>query len=373
MHLTFIQLLLILCSVAAYYLVRSLLWTLPLRRRWKCLLALPLLLICYSFPISRAYEYQITSTTAATLLLIGGALTCYLVSICLARDLILLPLLLRKRPIKRLQVMSAPVVVLLAFLFAGVGYHRAYDTKIMEVDVPLAADCAPFANLRVVQLTDLHVTRLTPKAWLEEVVQKTNALQPDIICITGDIADLKLPDTEGHMEPLRHLKARYGVYFVDGNHEYYKGQIRQWRRFVEDLGFIELHNEHRIIEHEGAKLMIAGIPDELSGGFAAGKANVAKAVKSEETTPLCILLSHRSQAVDEVHGKAVDLVLAGHTHGGQFFPWNLVVAFAQPHLKGLYQEGDSQVYVNQGTGFWAIPNRFGTTSEITLFKWKIAP
>ncbi|MFI3244518.1 MAG: metallophosphoesterase, partial [Akkermansia sp.] len=138
--------------------------------------------------------------------------------------------------------MSAPFVLLLSLLFAGVGYHRAYDTKVLEVDVPLAADCAPFAHLRVVQLSDLHVTSLTPKAWLEEVVAKTNALEPDMICITGDIADLDLPDLQGYMAPLRQLRARYGVYYVDGNHEYYKGQIFLWRRFVKDLGFVELHN-----------------------------------------------------------------------------------------------------------------------------------
>lgn len=368
MHLSFMSLLAILCSVAAYYLARSLVWTLPIRRLYRLLLLLPLALVCYAFPIERAFGEDLDCAALSTLMLCGGALTCYLIVLCVLRDVALLPLLWRGRPLPPWQARTAPLILLLALIFVAIGYHRAYDTQVVVVPIKLPAEAAPLASLRVVQLSDLHVTRLTPRDWLEKVVAVTNALEPDIICITGDIADLELPDSDGHMTPLKELRATYGVFFVDGNHEYYQGQIRAWRAFVGDMGFIELHNAHRVVEHEGLKVQVAGIPDEISGRFGQGSANVAKAVASEENFALRLLLSHRSQAVYEARDEHVDLVMAGHTHGGQFFPWNVIVALAQPHLKGLYTEGRSQVYVNQGTGFWAIPNRFGTSSEITLFQ-----
>ncbi len=367
MHLSFLAILIILCSIAAYYLIRSLLWSLPTKWWIKCLLALPIFALCSGFPLVQAYGRDIDSTTVATCLLCSGALVCYLVSLAALRDIVLLPLAWRKKPHRGLRNVSSAAVVILAIIFMLIGYHRAYDTQVIEIDVPISSSNKALAGLRIVQITDTHVTKHTPKAWLEKIVAMTNALQPDIICITGDIADLELPDTEGHMNPLSQLRARYGVYFVDGNHEYYKGQIFGWRQLAPELGFTLLNNDHRTIEHEGARIQIAGIPDSISGKFGAGKANVAKALSSEEDYDFRILLSHRSQAVYDAPEHPLDLVLAGHTHGGQFFPWNIIVALAQPHLKGLYQEGSRNVYVNQGTGFWAIPNRFGTTSEISLF------
>ncbi len=370
MHLTFFAILIILCSIAAYYLIRSLICTMPVKRLTKVGLSILILLLCAGFPTIRACEHSISSPLLATLLLCSGALVCYLVALGLVRNILLLPFVILKKPVDKIRTKGGILVVVLSILFTVIGYHQAYNTKVIEVDVPINSDCTELSNLRVVQLSDLHVTKLTPKAWLEKVVDMTNELKPDLIVVTGDIADLDLPDTEGHMEPLKKLKARYGVYFVDGNHEYYKGQIFQWRHFVNELGFIGLHNEHRTIEHNGARIQIAGIPDSISGHFGAGQAKVDKAVQSNEKHDLSILLSHRSQAVYEAPELPIDLVLAGHTHGGQFFPWNIIVALAQPHIKGLYQEGSRQVHVNQGTGFWAIPCRFGTTSEITLFHFK---
>ncbi|MFI3243467.1 MAG: metallophosphoesterase [Akkermansia sp.] len=369
MQLTFFAILCVLCSIAAYYLIRSMVWTLPVSRLAKCFLSLLVLAICAGFPINRAYGHAITNPLLNTALLCTGAMTCYLVTLGVMRDVLLVPLILLKKNVIKARMWGGALVLILSLCFTTIGYHQAYDTKVVAVSVPLASTNPALANLCVVQLSDIHVTEQTPKAWLKQIVAQTNALQPDIICITGDIADLELPDKDGHMAPLTKLRARYGIYYVDGNHEYIHGQIFAWRQFAGALGFTLLHNRHVSLEHEGARIQIAGIPDSLSGQLGAGKGDVARALHSEQPHDLSILLSHRSQAIFDAPEQQLDLVLAGHTHGGQFFPWNIIVALAQPHLKGLYQEGARQVYVNQGTGFWAIPNRLGTQSEITLIRF----
>ncbi len=372
MHMTFMSVLLILCATAAYYLIRSLVWTLPLRRGWKLILALPLLLICFSFPAERAYGDDLGNVCLGTLLLLGGSLTSLLFFFCVVRDVILLPWVLRKRSVKRAQAILAPLVVLLAVGGCAWGYHSAYDTKVVEVEVPLPSSCAGLEDLRIVQISDTHVTKLTPPEWLDSIVAQTNALKPDIICITGDIADLPLHEAARYMAPLKELKAKHGVYYVDGNHEYFTQQVWLWHLTVRQFGFISLNNSNECFKFGGKLVQVAGIPDSLAEKFGPESPSVVRAIACEngQKPAFRLLLSHRPQAIYDAAEQGVHLTLAGHTHGGQFFPWNILVALAQPHFKGLYREGDSQLYVNQGTGFWAIPNRLGTTSEITLFKLK---
>lgn len=368
MHITFCGILFALCTLAAYYLIRSLVWTLPLKWGWRLVLAFLILPICYSFPIEHLYGDALGIPALQTLMLSGGSLVSLLCVFCFARDVLLLPVLLRKGPIQKWQTRLAPVVVLLSLVGCVWGYHSAYDSKVVEVDIPLPSSCAGLEGLRIVQISDTHVTKLTPQSWLRDIVAQTNALKPDIICLTGDMSDLQLYEAEEYLAPLKELRATYGVYFVDGNHEYFTQQIAQWRLYVQDMGFILLNNSSECIDVAGQTVQVAGVPDSLAEKFTRFAPDVAKAVATEESPALRILLAHRPQAVHDAVLEGVHLQLSGHTHAGQFFPWNIIVALAQPHFKGLYQVGGTQLYVNQGTGFWAIPNRLGTCSEITLFK-----
>ncbi len=372
MHLAFSTILLILCSIAAYYLIRSLVWTLPLRWGWKLALSLLVAAVCFTFPLEFAWGDEMGCPTLSKLLLLGASLTSLLFFWCVVRDVILLPWVLRKRPVKRAQAVLAPVVLLLAVLCSAWGYHAAYDTKVMEVKVPLPSSCAGLEDLRIVQISDTHVTKLTPQSWLKDIVAQTNALNPDIICITGDIADLPLHEAARYLAPLKELKAKHGVYYVDGNHEYFTQQVWLWHLTVRQFGWISLNNSSECFKFGGKLVQVAGIPDSLAEKFGPESPSVVRAIACEDgqKPAFRLLLSHRPQAIHDAAEHGVHLTLAGHTHGGQFFPWNILVALAQPHFKGLYREGDSQLYVNQGTGFWAIPNRLGTTSEITLFKLK---
>lgn len=220
-------------------------------------------------------------------------------------------------------------------------------------------------NLKIAHISDLHVGTTIRKGYVGEVVENVNALNPDLIFITGDLADGKMEDLDEHMQPLANLKSKYGIYYVTGNHEYYWGAISQIEK-CKSFGFIPLINENRIIDINGTKLMIAGVTDPVAVQFIPEhKADLVRAGHSEEVADFKILLAHRPDTIIEAEPLGFHLQFSGHTHSGQFFPFNLLLPLAHKYYRGLNQHGNMQVYVNAGTGYWGPPNRFAIPSEIT--------
>jgi hypothetical protein len=231
--------------------------------------------------------------------------------------------------------------------------------KVTLTNLPAAA-----SGFRIVQLTDVHVGPTIGKDFIEDLVAKVNALEPDLVAITGDLVDGSVAELGALVAPLGKLRAREGVYFVTGNHEYYSG-VDQWLEFLGTLGIRVLRNEHVSIRgDEGFDL--AGIDDASAASYGRGHgADLHRAVGGRSPSRALVLLAHQPNGIALAERLGVDLQLSGHTHGGQLFPWNFVVRLVFPFLAGLYRQGRTQVYVSEGTGYWGPPMRVGTAAEIT--------
>jgi len=252
--------------------------------------------------------------------------------------------------------------------FSLVGALR--EVAVKDVSVPIVNLPAPLSGLRIVQLTDIHVGPMIGNGFIEELVRKTNALEPDIVAITGDLVDGSVEDLAPHVAPLARLRARHGVFFCTGNHEYYSG-ADAWIEHLTSLGIRVLENEHEIIEHEGARLAVAGVHDWTSEQFGHGH-DLPGALEGKDDDVPVLLLAHQPKHIHLAAESGVALQISGHTHGGQIFPFNYLVHLAQPYVSGLHDHAGTMLYVSSGTGYWGPPMRLAVPAEITQLELRVA-
>ncbi len=253
---------------------------------------------------------------------------------------------------------------------AGVGVVQARQLPaVREVDVPIAGLPPEAEGFRIVQLSDVHVGPTIHGDFLSAVVDKVNALEPDLIAVTGDLIDGWVDQLRDEVSALGRLSARHGAFFVTGNHEYY-WDGRAWCEEVSRLGLTVLNNEHRVIEHEGARLLLAGVTDVSAGGMVPEHASdpARACAGAPEDCHARILLAHQPRSVFAAAEAGYDLQISGHTHGGQYFPMNLLVYLAQPYVAGLNRHEDMWIYVSRGTGYWGPPLRVGAPHEISVLR-----
>ena len=265
---------------------------------------------------------------------------------------------------------SALAVLAGTALVSLLGFANARRTaRVVTVDVPVAGLPAALQGFRIAQVSDIHVGHTIKRDYLQAVVERVNALQPDLIALTGDLVDGSVATLREHTAPFAALRARHGAYAVTGNHEYYSGAaswVAEWRR----LGLVPLLNEHRVIEHDGARLLVAGVTDYSAHIFdPAQRSDPAAALAGAPAgIALKLLLAHQPRSAPVAADAGFDLQLSGHTHGGQFLPWTWFVPLQQPFTAGLHRLRELWVYTSRGTGYWGPPLRFGAPSEITLIR-----
>lgn len=241
--------------------------------------------------------------------------------------------------------------------------------RVIQVDVPVTDLPKALHGFSIAQISDVHVGPTIKRGFVEQIVALVNELKADLIAVTGDLVDGSVQQLSVHTAPLAGLRARHGAYFVTGNHEYYSGE-RAWTAEIRRLGLQVLKNEHVVLQHNGASLVLAGVTDLSAHHFNAAELSdpVAALRGAPAGAGAKILLAHQPNSAAAAAGAGFDLQISGHTHGGQFWPWNLFVRFFQPFTGGLYRMKNLWVYVNRGTGYWGPPNRFGVPSEITRFR-----
>jgi hypothetical protein len=240
--------------------------------------------------------------------------------------------------------------------------------EVKRVSIRLKKLPGSLNGLRLVQLTDMHIGLTIGRDFVEDVVRKVNALEPDIVAITGDLIDGSVDDLGTAVAPLGEIESRLGTFFVTGNHEYYSG-AESWLEFLGHLGIRVLRNEHVELSKDGEVIHLAGVDDWTAHQFGNGHgADMARAMAGRDASKPVILLAHQPIQFDEARAHGVDLQISGHTHGGQIFPFGLLTRLAQPFLSGLHQRGDSQIYVSSGTGYWGPPMRIAAPAEITLIE-----
>ncbi|HTT72304.1 MAG TPA: metallophosphoesterase [Anaeromyxobacteraceae bacterium] len=245
------------------------------------------------------------------------------------------------------------------------------EPRVNEVPVRLERLPAALSGFTLAQISDLHVGPTIGEEHVRRVVDLTNGLKADAIVITGDLVDGSVAELRRATEQLARLRAPQGVYFVTGNHEYYAGAAA-WLAELERYGVRCLRNERLPLGDRGpggASFDLAGVDDWSVARAHDGRWPVLdRALAGRDPDRSLVLLAHQPRGVPEAVRAGVELQLSGHTHGGQVFPWNLVVAAVYPYSRGLYRhrEGESRglVYVSCGTGFWGPPMRLGAPAEV---------
>jgi predicted MPP superfamily phosphohydrolase len=267
-------------------------------------------------------------------------------------------------PLQAAQRVQAIAVSLGVLPVLAWGLYRARRPVLERRKVAVKSLPAALEGLRIVQISDLHLGPTLGRPFLESVVARVNALAPDIVAVTGDLVDGFVPSLRDEVAPIADLQGKLGVFYVTGNHEMYYGAAA-WEAEVARLGLTVLHNEHRVLSHGGAQLVVAGIPDHDGGHFSPAHApSPARAFAGAPDGAPRILLAHQPRQARDAAPFRVDLQLSGHTHGGQIFPFMFFVRLQQPVIRGLKEISGVPVYTHRGTGYWGPPLRIGASPEI---------
>lgn len=271
---------------------------------------------------------------------------------------------------------ALPVVLIFSLLVAVWGVWQGLKVpSVRHVSLSFSQLPDGWQELRIVQLTDLHIGSGFDGKWLAQVVEKTNALHPDLIVITGDMIDGSPQKLLSELQPFKKLKAKYGILAVLGNHEYYYG-AKRWLSPFKELGLDVLSNEARLFSHADHSFAVGGLPMTNALRYGMQNPNIVQTFQNIPTDIPRFLLAHYPAQVSLTRQAHVLLQLSGHTHGGQiFYPFNLLTAAANKgFVKGIYRIGATTLYVSSGTGLWGgFPVRLGTRPEITLLTIQKAP
>ncbi|GAB7022393.1 metallophosphoesterase [Salidesulfovibrio brasiliensis] len=268
---------------------------------------------------------------------------------------------------RRLRLnLSNVAILLIAVPLTAYSVHTARSLpRVTEVEIEIPHLPEQLDGYRILQVTDTHVGPTLKKPWVQRLVNLINEQHADMIVHTGDLVDGRAWWLKPDVAPFAEMNAPY-KFFTTGNHEYYSG-VDEWIREARFLGMVPLVNESVVIDVNGAKLLIAGVPDTQGGRFREDHTPRTKEVMDRAAEhDVSILLAHRPDIIFDADRAGVDIQLSGHTHGGQFFPWTLAVACFNPYVYGLHDHGHTQIFVSNGAGYWGPPLRLGAPPEIAV-------
>ena len=261
-------------------------------------------------------------------------------------------------------------VFILSILLTVVGTYNARKVPdIKTVNIEIGNGKADLELFRLVQLSDIHVGLTIGKNHIESIVKKVNSLNPDVVVITGDIVDGSVKTLGPIIAALKDIKSKNGIFISTGNHEYYFN-VNSWLKEFKRLGLKPLINSNEIIKFNNIRILIAGIPDYRADKFILSHLpDPQLAIENADISDYKILLSHQPKMYEEASLAGYDLMLTGHTHGGQMYPWKFIVNMIFKYAEGLNKHNNMWIYTSLGTGYWGPPIRLGSPSEITLFEF----
>lgn len=255
----------------------------------------------------------------------------------------------------------------LAAVLATVGVNEAIRVPpLKDIEVSIPGLAPQFDGYTILQLTDLHISRLFPATWARAVVERSNQLHADLIAVTGDLIDGTLAARRADVEPLRGLTARNGVYVIPGNHEYIFG-YRGWMDRYAAMGMHVMENDHVVLNRDGGELILAGVTDPAARMGDYAPPDLAAAIRGAPKDVPVILLDHQPGNARRAAALGVALQLSGHTHGGMIVGIGQLGARANGgFISGRYHVGGMTLYVNNGTALWpGFALRLGRPSELT--------
>lgn len=366
----------VITGLIALYVIWRLVWRLRVGVPVKRTLAVLVLLASQHHLITRTFFGTMASpeVPAFVLMFLGWAFGALLIAafLLLAIDLLGVVGRFLSRPAGNVLLNNMALrggIAVVALGLAAIGVWEAVRVpEVRTVEVELKQLPPELDGFRLVQLTDLHASRLLQRPWMATVVAKTNALKPDLTVITGDLADGTVSARYEDMEPLRNLSAPHGVFAIVGNHEYYV-EYTQWVQRLSALGLRLLLNEHVSIGRDNATFVLAGITDRTAADFQQPLPDTGAALNGISPDSAVVLLSHRPTGAKENARAGADLQLSGHTHGGQILGMHWVTQLAnEGYVSGSYDVDGMHLYVSNGAGLWnGFPIRLGKRAEITQF------
>ena len=267
-----------------------------------------------------------------------------------------------------LNMLNAGILGITGLYISWGIYTAKSRIRIKNIDISVPDLPDEFNGFTILQISDIHVGPTIKRSFVQRIVNMAKEISPDLIALTGDLVDGSVPSLENDVEPLSDLTAPFGKFFVTGNHEYYSG-VKQWVDHVDKLGFRVLNNEHVIIKKGEKQIVLAGVTDlESINMDPANASDPTAAIQGAPEDSYKILLAHQPRSIFKAADAGFDLQLSGHTHGGQFFPWNFLVALQQPFIKGVHKYKNTLAYVCTGVGYWGPPIRVGVPPQISKIK-----
>lgn len=248
------------------------------------------------------------------------------------------------------------LIAILVTLISAYSIYNSYKLELVELEIPIKG---LKEDLKAVQLSDIHIGSVRNSHYMEQVVEETIRLNPDVVFITGDMVDGSARLHKDTFKAINRLKMP--VFYITGNHETYEG-MDEVLRVLEDINLKILSGE--VVNFKGVQ--VVGVNYSLNRNHLK---NTLNQLQIEKEKP-AILLYHLPRELESAHAAGIDLQLSGHTHNGQMMPVNFLVKLMFPYIKGLYDYKGTKLYVSQGTGTWGPPMRLGSRCEITLINLK---
>ena len=344
------------------------------------LVKLFLLLLILAFPVGRLMDRFCRCEASYYITLAGsfwlGAMLYFFLSLVLI-DLLrainhyfnLFPQVIRYNAITTGRVLFVCVLTLVSTVLV-LGYRSARNINVTQTDISLERLSPQNNAFNIVQISDVHLGTIVDKERLIEIVDKVNALNPDLVLITGDLVDENVAKLEDMVEPLSKIQSHRGVFGVTGNHEFYAG-VDDAVRFMEQAGVCVLRNRYVAID---SILNLVGV-DDITGQRQFGTSNpsLEAIMKGMDKSLPTILMNHTPVNLEDAEAAGIDLQLSGHTHKGQLFPLSLVTDAVYTVHSGYARLGRMQIYVSNGVGTWGPPIRVGAPPEIVQIKLKSTP
>lgn len=373
------NMLLLWASLLGCYVFARTILPLPWRWRYKLPLLFFLLLIANKFHVlhlfggPRAFAPELPATVLFTAAYLYAALF-FFAGLLLASEVVsgifLLVRKCRRQPganfPARFRNQLHCALLGIAMLIAAIGIWRGTATPDVR-EIHLAFDNLPpeAENFRIAVIADLHVDRCGGEGKLREIVRRANDAQPDLTLLIGDLVDGTVPELQEKLSVLSGLRARYGVFGVPGNHEYYSG-FSDWKNFWKNTPIRMLLNEAIPFPDHG--IVLVGITDPAARRFRETAPDLDAAVSGIPLEPFRILLAHQPRFAPEAAARNIDLQISGHTHGGMIVGFDqLIGAFNGGFSSGCYSVNGMTLYVTNGSGIWSgFPIRLGREAEIAL-------
>lgn len=247
------------------------------------------------------------------------------------------------------------------------GYFNAKNPRIHTLDLNIQKSCGELKELNIAMVSDMHLGTIISNSRLNDIIDKANSVNPDIILLAGDIVDEDLgPVIRNNLgEALKNFKAKYGTYGITGNHEYIGG-VEDACNYLDEHGVKMLRDTVVKIENS---FYIIGREDRDKNRFTDKKRkSLDELVKDLDKSCPIILMNHQPFDLEETVKNEIDLQISGHTHHGQMFPLNFITSMVFELSTGYMKKGLTNFYVSTGAGTWGPPVRIGNVPEIVNIK-----